>query len=168
MPIAEKDFQEAHEQFQRNLFNSGRRSGPGYVSDDECKPLVWYDQCFERGITPAGTVNCSRALRVGSTLNGLDVMLVASNGNASQLKIAAGGTITFSFLQGDTMDGPFEEVGPSICVKAPAGGMSVEPDGLVVKVSPGNFKKPWLKVKLEFAGAISGGAVDCALAYQPR
>ena len=168
MPYDPKDFQDAVSQYKADLLNRGRRSGPAYVDDAECKPLVWYDQCFERRITPAGTVNCAKALRVGSTLNGLDIMLVASNGNTAPVQIAAGSTITFSFLQGDAMDGTFEEVGPTICVKAPAGGMSVDPDCLVVKVSPGNFAKPWLKVALEFDGAIAGGTVDCALAYQPR
>lgn len=160
------------EELKRKILMRGKRSGPGYVADDECKPLIWYDQCFEREIKPAGTVNCAKAQRVGATQNGLDVALVASNANTEDLIVAAGATITFKFLQGDDENGRpgavFEEVGPSICVKAPDAGMTIGQDCLVVKVCPGNFKKPWLKLVLEFEGAITGGTVDAALLYAAR
>ena len=154
---------EAH--FKRHM--EGRRHGPCY-SEGESAPLVWHDQVFEREITPDGTLICETPLRVGATHNGLDVILVASHANTADLIAASGATVTFNTLQADTPMGPFEAVGPSICVTAPAEGISAEPDHLFVRVPLGNFKKPWLKLKLEFSGSISGGQVDAALSYAAR
>lgn len=162
-----EQFQKISAEAYEARLKSGLRSGPVY-QEPESAPLVWYDQLFQRGFEPSGTVACEKALRVGGTQNGLDVILVASHANAGALSIPAAATITLTTLQGDTPDGPFTEVGPSICVVAPSEGISCDPDQLAARFAIGNFRKPWLKVKLEFSGAITGGKVDCALGYVPR
>lgn len=143
------------------------RNGPVY-SPDGGAPGLFFDQFFEKEISPSGTITLKTPLRVGATRNGLDVILVASHRNAANLAIAASATITLTTLQGDRPDGTFEEVGPAICVTAPTGGISVEPDMLAARFAIGNFKKPWLKIKLVFAGAFAGGKLDCALGYAAR
>lgn len=145
----------------------GRRSGPTYCGDNP-RPLVWYDQVFGREIAPAGDIECPEALRVGATQNSLDVVLVASHANAGNLVVDAGSSITVVLLEGDRPGGTFEEVGPSICVTAPADGLTVEPDMLVARFAIGNMVKPWCKLKLSFDGVINGGTVDAALAYTAR
>lgn len=145
----------------------GLTCGPMYC-EGEPQPGKWFDQAFARGITPAGTVNCPTALRVGATQNALDVLLIASHANTGQITVNAGATITASFLQSDSQDGTFEEIGPSICAKAPAQGIAVDPCKTVFRIPIGNFSKPWLKVKLVFAGSISGGTMDVLLGYVPR
>lgn len=159
-------FREDLHAFKDDIVKRGQRSGPRFSMTPQ--PLIWHDQVFGRGIEPTGTVNCPQALRVGSTLNSLDVVLVAANENDGPLLIPAGSTITMSFMQGNSEDGAFEAVGPTICIKAPAAGMEVEPDGLVARFPAGNFTKPWLMVSVEFSGAITGGKVDCALSFMPR
>ena len=146
---------------------SGLRHGPCY-SEGESAPLVWYDQVFERKISPAGTITCENALRVGSTQNGLDVILVGSHANQGPISAASGATVTLTMQQADAPDGTFTGIGPSICVKAPAEGISADPDHLFVRFPIGNFSKPWLKIKLEFAGSITGGTLDAALSYVAR
>lgn len=159
-------FQDDLQSWKEKLVTSGKRNGPAFEAGGHT--LVWYDQVFERGVDPVGTVNCSQALRVGATHNGLDVALVASNANAGDLLIPAGSTITVSFMQGDKENDTFEDVGPTICMKAPAAGMKIKPDELVMRFPMGNMQKPWAMVNIEFSGAITGGTVDCVLAYMPR
>lgn len=107
-------------------------------------------------------------MRVGATQNGLDVALVASHANAGALTVAAGTTLTLVLLEGDGPDADFEEVGPSVCVTAPAEGISVEPDMLVARFAIGNMRKPWCRVRLKIEGDVSGGTLDVALAYAAR
>lgn len=165
--ITQAEFEEMHEEALKRNLESGFRHGPCY-SEGESAPLVWHDQLFEREISPAGSLTCKRALRVGSTQNALDIILVASHQNSAKLQAAAGATVTVTLLQSDSEDGTFAEVGPTICVKAPTEGIAAEPDHLFARFPAGNFQKPWLKVKLEFAGTISGGKCDCALSYVAR
>lgn len=143
------------------------RSGPVYTGDGGA-PLVWGDQLFQREITPAGEIECENALRVGATQNGLDMILVASHANEGPLKVAAGATITVIMLEADSADGEFEEVGPSVCVKAPQGGLEVWPDCLVARFALGNMARAWAKLKIRVEGEVTGGLVDAALSHAPR
>lgn len=167
MAMTGSEFLEAARLAKEELRRTGRRTGPAYCADGP-RPLVWYDQVFARELVPAGDVECPGALRVGATQNGLDVVLVASHANEGNLTVDAGTGITMVLSESDSATGTFEEVGPSVCVTAPDGGLSIEPDALVARFALGNMKKPWCKVKLNFNGAVSGGTLDVALAYTPR
>lgn len=158
------EFLETARAAKEERLRQGLRSGPVYGE----APLVWYDQVFGREISPAGEVECAQALRVGSTQNALDVIFVASHANEGVLKVAEGTTITVIMLEGDKPGGEFTEVGPSICVKAPAGGLEVEPDCLVARFALGNMNKPWAKCRVKIEGGITGGTVDVALGYVAR
>lgn len=146
---------------------AAKSCGPAY-NYPQSAPVVVYDQMFQADITPAGTVNCPTPLRVGSTNNALDLILVANASNTGILNIAAAATITATLLQADSPDGSFTQTGPTICVKSPTEGIAVEPGHLAARFPLGNFTKPWLKVKLEFSGTINGGTLDAALGYMPR
>lgn len=161
------EFEEMENEARKRRVESGLRHGPCY-SEGESAPLVWYDQVFEREITPQGSVTCKKGLRVGATQNSLDIILVGSHKNSGKLSAAANATVTVTLLQADEEDGEYAEVGPTICVKAPAEGIAAEPDHLFARFPIGNFSKPWLKVKLDFAGSISGGKCDCALSLVAR
>lgn len=143
---------------------AGLRGGPAFGDH----PLIWFDQIFGAGLAPQGVVDCPQPLRVGSTRQGLNVVIVANPKNESDVAVAPGATITLSLMQADGVDGAFEDVGPTICVKCGPEGKTVEPDGLIARFALGDFDKPWLKVRLEFAGSVSGGLVDCALGYAAR
>ena len=162
-----KEFEKLERESWLDRRRQAERGGPRY-NDPESDPLVWYDQCFERELTPAGLVACERALRVGSTQNGLDLLLIASHKNEGPVTAAPGATVTLICQQADEEDGEFEAVGPSYCVTAPGEGITAEPDSLFVRIPIGNFRKPWLKVRLEFAGSISGGLLDAALSHVAR
>lgn len=165
--VTVEDYERLQAESARKRREASLRHGPCY-SEGESAPLVWYDQVFQREITPASTVTCTDALRVGSTQNGLDILLVASHSNSADLMAAAGATVTLTLMQADDPDGTFAEVGPTICVKAPTEGIRAEPDHTFARFPVGNFTKPWLKVKLDFAGTITGGKCDCALSYVAR
>lgn len=149
------------------LRKRGLRGGPEY-QDNESAPLVWYDQVFQREIEPAGAVACEKALLVGATQNGLDVILVGSHSNAGDIVIPAGATITLKTLISEDPAGPFVANGPSLCATSPAGGIKCGPDQLAIRFAIGNFKKQWLKISLEFSGEIGGGKVDAALSLAAR
>lgn len=154
---------------------SGLRSGPEY-NGNEGAPLVWFDQVFERNLPTTGDITCETPLRVGATQNGLDVILVASHANAGPVFAQEGATVTLKTLQSDSEFGGFEYIGPTICVTAPLDGITADPDQLFARFAIGNFSKPWVKIELTFGGTkkdgtpatITGGTIDCALAYQPR
>lgn len=165
--ITLKDFDKMHRDSMENRLRNTRAAGLCW-NDPESAPLKWYDQAFEREITPAGTVACGTALRVGATQNGLDVILVANINNEGPITAAANATVTFTFLQADARDGEYTEVGPTICVKAPKDGIAADPGMLFFRAALGNFRKPWLKVKLAFEGTITGGMLDCVLSYAAR
>lgn len=167
MAITAKEFEEGRRLFSRELERRGRGAGPCFAGDGGYA-IPWHDQYFERDIEPSGTVNCAQALRVGATQASLFVFVKASAGNDAVLRIPAGATITLALMQGDAERGEFEDVGPTICVKAPAAGMTVEPGMLACRFAIGDFGKPWLMVSLEFSGAITGGTVDCCLGYAAR
>lgn len=161
------EFEKAHNEYVRKLQRSALRSGPAY-NEAEGAPLVWHDQLFERELTPSGIVSCSRALGVGRTQNGLDLILVGSHVNTGPVQAAKNATVTLITLQSDEEFGEYEAVGPSICVTAPAEGIKAEPDQLFCRLPLINFSKPWLMVRLEFSGTISGGKLDAALSYVAR
>lgn len=160
-------FDEQMSQWRKDKLRQTARSGPRY-NDPESSPLVWCDQVFQRELTPSGIVDCERALRVGSTQNGLDVLLIAAHANTGEIAAASGATITLVTLQADEMDGTYEAVGPSQCVTAPADGIQADPDALFCRIAIGNFRKPWLKIRLSFSGTITGGKLDAALGYVAR
>lgn len=166
MPVDVNDFRKNLHGFKDELVRLGKAAGP--VFSGEGSPQLWYDQLFESEFEPAGSVDCSKPLRVGKTHSSLDIVIVASASNEGKVIIPAGSTITMRFLQSDSERGTYEDVGPEICVKAPVGGKQVEPGGLIARFAAGDFKKPWLMVACEFAGSITGGKVDCGLAYMPR
>ena len=161
------EFLEQFRAAKKARMRSGLSSGPSYQGSRP-KPIVWYDQIFEAGATPSGAVACGNALRVGSTQNQLDVVVVASHGNASKLSCPDGGTISVTMYQSASADGEFEACGPVITATIPSGGLSVDPDGLVVRIPVGNMTKPWLKPSVTFTGVFSGGTVDVALSFMPR
>lgn len=162
-----KEFESRLEKAYHERRRLAERGGPVY-HDPESAPLVWHDQLFEREITPSGTVDCVNSLRVGGTQNGLDLLLVASNSNTGKVEAAAGATVTVRTLQCDTPDGVFEAIGPTHCVTAPAEGIAAERNMLFFRLALGNFRKPWLKIALEFSGTISGGKLDACLSYVAR
>lgn len=166
-PMTAAEFHDLQAEYAKHLASRGLRGGPMY-NDGQTAPLVWYDQVFERGLTPSGSVECRLPLRVGGTQNGLDVILVASHANTGDLTMASGATITVTTLESDSPDGPFTGAHGSICVTAPSRGIITAPDMLVARFAIGNFQKPWLKVKLEFSGTITGGTCDCALSHVAR
>ena len=143
---------------------SARAAGPVFGGG----PLVWGDQLFGGDIVPTGSIEPDTALRVGTTGNALDIVVVASPANAGELTVSAGCKLTLDLMQSDTVNGVFEEVGPSICITAPAGGLVIGRDELVARFALGNMSKPWAKVKLTIDGTISGGNIDIALAYVAR
>lgn len=143
---------------------AGKCGGPAYGSH----AAVWFDQVFGAGLSPSGKVDCPTPLRVGCTQNGLDALIIACPDNSNDLVVSAGATITVTMLQADSKNGPFEETGPTVCVKASDEGMIVGPDELVWRFPLGNFTKPWTKISLEFEGGFTGGLVTCALGYAPR
>lgn len=166
-PVAGKSAIEELAEWEKGRREAARRSGPVYNPDNSA-PGLWFDQFFRKEITPSGTVECEKALRAGGTQNGLDVILVASHRNGAPVRIAAGATITLTTFTAEEPDGAFEATGPAICVTAPSGGISAETDMLVARFAIGNFRKPWLKIKLAFSGSITGGKVDAALGYAAR
>lgn len=142
----------------------GRAAGPVFGN----APLVWGDQLFGWELEPTGTVEPENALRVGATQNALDAIIVASHANAGDLTVSASCKLTLDLLQADAPDGIFEEVGPSVCLTAPAAGLVIGPGELVARFALGNMRKAWAKVRLTIDGAISGGNIDMALSYVAR
>lgn len=167
MSISAQDFQEGRRRFHDALLARASRSGPVY-SGGASSFTPWYDQLFDIDIEPVGSVSCVQALRVGATRQSLEVVLLASHANTSPILFPAGSTITVSYMQGESEEGTFEDVGPTICVKAPNNGMEIEPDHVVARFPLPDFAKPWTMVNLEFSGAITGGKLDCALNFIAR
>lgn len=143
------------------------RSGPEYNAGG-CSPLLWHDQVFGYEIEPSGTVVCDEPLYVGATQNGLDVVIVASHANKTPVSFAAGASITLKTLVADQPDGTFVETGPSVCVVAPAAGIAAEADQLAARLPLADMEGKYVKIKLVFAGTITGGTVDAALHYLAR
>lgn len=166
--MTDAEFQVGLDSWRARNRRRGATCGPSYSGQDGGAPLVWGDQIFHFELEPAGTVICGQPLRAGATQNGLEIILVASHANEGPVTAAAGATATLTLMQGDSEDGPFEEIGPTYCAKAPAEGISAGPCHLFIRFPLGNFTRPWLRAKLEFAGSISGGKLDCCLAYAAR
>ena len=167
MSITAQEFADGRDAYEKERRERGKRLGPCYHPGG-LSFTPFFDQYFERDMEPVGTVACRQPLRVGATQGGLEVMLLASPLNTENVVFPAGSTITISYLQGDSEDGPFEDVGPTVCVKAPLEGMEAGPCHSLVQLPLPNFKKPWLMVNLEFAGAITGGKLDCILNLAAR
>lgn len=164
MAITGKDYLEGRRQAAEERVRFGLASGPAFGN----MPLVWGDQLFGWELVPTGTLEPETALRVGATQNGLDVLLVASHSNEGDLTVSAGCKLTLELMHGDTADAKFEEVGPSVCITAPAEGLTIGRDELIARFALGNMVKPWAKVKLTVDGTISGGKIDIALGYVAR
>lgn len=151
----------------KHLRESAVSAGPRF-SPNGSATSIWNDQVFEREITPSGEVECGTALRAGSTGQALYIALNASATNEAEMEIPKNSTITFTLLQADEEEGEFEEVGPTICMKAPADGMVIEPGDTICRVALNDMQKPWLKIKIEFSGAITGGTCIAGLGYAAR
>ena len=164
MAITGKDYLDGRRQAAEERMRFGLASGPSYGNT----PLVWGDQLFGFELPPTGTMEPPTALRVGATQNGLDVILVASHSNEGDLTVSAGCKMTLDLMHCDTPDGEFTEVGPSVCITAPAEGLTIGRDELIARFALGNMVKPWAKVKLTIDGTISGGNIDIALGYVAR
>ena len=167
MPVTANDFLDASRSAKQLLVDLARTSGPMYQGKSPT-PLVWWDQYFVKEATPSGTINSDVALRVGGTQSAIDVVVVASHSNATDITVASGASIKLELLQCDTEDGTFEAYGPSMTVTAPADGIVAGKDRQVVRFVIGNTEKPWVKAKLTVTGNVTGGKVDVALAYTPR
>lgn len=168
MTMSADDFRDGMDAFRDRILEDSISVGPAYAGDGKFRPTVWHDQKFGWRLDPSGIVNCPQALDVGRTLGALDVMVIASATNTGPLQVAAGSTLTLTMTQGDREVGTFEDVGPTICVKAPVSGMKIEPGDIVARFAIGDFTKRWLMTSLEFTGAFTGGLVDCILSYNPR
>lgn len=173
MSMTNAEFEALKAQNKKERLASGLRHGPCYSGKGDDNFGAWYDQFFQKNIAPAGEQVLAESLRVGSTQQGLEVVLLASHANTGKVVAPAGSTITLITLQADSAEGAFEEIGPSICIKAPADGITAAADHVLARFAIGNFSRPWLKIKLSFApnssgGAISGGKIDACLGYQPR
>lgn len=162
-----KQFLETSRKAKRQQVEGAATTGPRYHANGSAASL-WHDQIFGRDILCSGARELETALRVGSNAQGLYVALNASAGNEGVLEFPAGSTITFTFLQGDDPDGEFAEVGPTVCMKAPAEGIEAEPGDTICRVALGNFSQPWLKLKIEFDGSVEGGTAICGLGYAAR
>ena len=167
MSMKRKEFLEAARTDKQERLKSGLRNGPVYTGG-KGRPLVWFDQVFAREVVPVGEIDCPEALRVGATRNALEVVLIASHANAGPLSVAAGTTLTLVLLEGDGPNAAFAEVGPSVCVTAPAEGIAVDPDMPVARFAVGDMSKPWCKIRLKIDGDVSGGTLDAALTYAAR
>lgn len=162
--MSSRDFMKALRDAKKERVRSSLAAGPSYRGG----PLMWFDQAFARDVALSGTIESECALRAGATQNSLDVSIVASHLNESDLIIPAGATLTLTLLQGDSADGEFAEVGPSICATAPADGITAGPGELVFRFALGNMRRPWAKVRLVVAGECGPGTVDIGLAYKAR
>lgn len=144
----------------------GADGGPRYCPQGN--PTLWHNQIFFEGKTPEGTISPDRALRAGSSQNGVDLALVGSPQNTEDVVCAADSTITISFEHSDSADGEFTEAGPTICFTAPEAGMKAGPGETLCRLPLVVSPLPWIKCKVVFSGTISGGLLDCGLVYTPR
>lgn len=160
-----KEFLENENAAKKLRMEQGKATGPTYTKHGQ--PARWFHQAFERDIAPTGTVDCSQGLRAGTTSGSLNVCLVASAKNEEAIVAASGATITCVLYNADKEDGEYTEVGPTICVKAPADGIKAEPGEALCKFAIGDLPKAWLKPKLTFEGTITPGTLDCILDIYP-
>lgn len=159
------DFTAESRKAYRDRIKQGASAGPTYNPGNVS---LWADQIFEYDITPSGSVTCENVLRAGATSQALSCALVASMDNAGTLTVPKNGTITFEFEISETEDGTFQNIGPTICLTAPEGGMTAKPGDTLCRVALPDFPLPWLKLKLTFTGSISGGTLAAGLAYAAR
>lgn len=148
------------------MSNEFIRPAPGY-SAGSGYPMIIAHQVFDRGIECTGEVICKTPLRAGTTAKHLDIVLVGAGKNTSEVKAASGAGIALSLLCADKEGGEYKEAGPLITITAPADGITAEPGECLARFPIGNLPNPWIKVKLVFTGAFTGGKLDCALSITP-
>ena len=149
-------------------FRVAEGAGPvlRYRGDDQA-PLIWFDQFFERAADPTGILVCSKPLRIGGTMNRLDVVVAANNNNAGTLLCPAGSSISIEMFECDEVGGTFTSSG--LVVKATiAAAKNVDPGSQLVRFAIGNMTKAWAYPKVTFTGAFAGGLIDVGLAYMPH
>ncbi len=104
---------------------------------------------------------------MGSTQSSIDIVIVASHGNAGTLLCPLGSSITVELYQSETADGTYKKSGMSVTVTN-AEARNVEQDCELCRVYIGNMRKPWCRPKITFTGVFAGGTVDVGLAYTAR
>lgn len=156
---------ESYRNMQEEIVRRGRACNFKYG----VAPHQWYDQFFQRDLDPNGKIVCENPLRIGSVNNRLDVIVVCSfdEDEYKEITVNAGSKITVNLQEADEPDGPFADVGPTVCVTAPTPNTILHPGELVARFPIGNMRKPWAKCEVEFDGGITGGKVDVALSITP-
>lgn len=167
MSITAAEYKEGKDAYEESLRERGKRCGPCYCGNGT-SITPFHDQYFDQDFEPVGVVNCKRALRVGHTQQSMQVMVLASPGNEETMQAPAASTVGIKFMQADSEDGTYEEIGPSMCQTAPADGISADPCHMLAHFPVPDMSKPWLMVSLEFSGAITGGKCDCILNLAAR
>ena len=146
----------------------GAGPGPKYHGKDTA-PLIWGDQFLGQELSPTGTLSYAtfEPLRVGATQSSIDLVVVASHGNAGTLLCPSGSSITIELYQSDTPDGTYESSGYSATITN-AEARNVEPDEQICRMYIGNMTKAWMRPKITFTGVFAGGTVDVGLARSVR
>lgn len=165
-PMSGPEFLEAARKAKAHIRSLGKSLGPCYSSGGNTS--LWYDQVFGADIEPDDTQALPVPLRVGSHSGGLYAALNVMPDAAAPCEFAEGSTVTFTFKMARDEAGPYSAVGPTICMKAPAGGLAVEPGDTVFRVALPDFPEPYVMVELEFSGTISGANLVCGLGLAAR
>lgn len=163
--MANSDYLSESRKAKHDAIKNGASTGPVFGRG---ATSFWNDQIFQSVITPEETVECGTPLHVGSHSGALYVALNAMPDNTEDVVFPKDSTITFTFLVGSDEDGEFRDIGPTVCVKAPEDGITVEPGQTAVRVALPDFPLPLLKLKLEFDGDITGGKLEAGLGYAAR
>lgn len=164
--LAPDEFLEAARKAKARLRELGKALGPSYSGDGNVS--LWHDQIFGVDINPSGKVDLPIPLVVGNANGGLFCALNVMPDAKADVVFSQGATVTFTFKMASQQEGPFEDVGPTVCMTAPEGGITRQPGDTVYKVFLPHFQKPWVAVGLEFSGTISGGNLICGLGLAAR
>lgn len=149
-----------------HLISAGAATGPAYRPQGQ--PLLWHDQIFGESIEPSSSFTDATPLLCSTNQNAVDLVLVGSPKNSGPVSCPSASTITVSFSTAYDQDGTYAPAGPSICFTAPEAGMKAEPGETLVRFPIPTLPGKWLKPKITFTGNITGGTLDCGLAYTPR
>lgn len=161
-----KEMLEGYRAAHEHRIAQGLGPGPAYRGGNEKAPLIWFDQFFAQSLEPTGTIACAQfePLRVGATQSSIDLVIVASHSNTTNLVMPAGASITVELWQADTPDGTLERSGYSVTVTS-ADAREIEPDCELCRVYIGNMTKAYCVPKIKFTGTYAGGTVDVGLAH---
>lgn len=160
-----EEFLEAARKAKARVRELGKAAGPSYGQGNTS---LWHDQIFGADIKPEGTVDLPIPLRVGSHNGGLYAALNVMANAEEPCVFAEGATVTFTFKMAKDEEGPYSEVGPTVCMKAPEGGISGEAGDTLFRIALPDFQLPYVTVSLEFSGTITGGNLICGLGMAAR